>query len=892
MVKPPPFGSARARPDLAAWAANWRGQRNIRIVDPSSSQVVPVAPVANALPSFGDRYRVERELGRGGMATVYLCTDTKIGRSVAIKLLHPDLAAAVGGDRFHREIRIATGLTHPNILPAYDSGELDGQLFYVMPFVEGESLRERLGRDRQLSVQDAIRITCEVASALHYAHSRGIVHRDIKPENILLESDHAVLADFGIARAITSAADVEALTQTGMSLGTPSYMSPEQALGERNLDGRSDQYSLACVTYEMLAGQPPFMANTMQGLVAKHLGEPAPLISTVRPSVPDDLEDVILRALEKVPADRFVSMGEFAEALTGVLATTGTWTRRTSTRTSAIRTTRSNRAIPAPAPSRRRKIATAIAGVALLAGGVAAGTWAWNAQSGNSARASAVDGLDRRNIAVLYFEDLSRDSSLAYAAEGLTEGLIQELSRVRGLHVVSSRGAASVRGVGIPRDSIARLLHAGSLILGSIEPTNDRVRVTARLVDGSSGADLERASFELPVAQLLTALDSLAQETARWLRRRLGEEVRLQERRASTSSVDAWTSVQLAERLRKEAEALARAGNRAGAVRLLDRADSNLALARAADDEWLEPIVARGWVAYRRSQLERGLEGLPRLEEGLAEAERALARSPNDPRALELRGTLRFQRWRLRADSDPAALAALLQSARSDLESAVQVDPTLARANVTLSLVYYQFKDVPGALLAARRAYEEDPYLERMDGTLERLFWGSLDLEQFTEARRWCGEGARRFARDARFVQCQLWLMVSQAVPGDPDRAWRLYAKLDSVVPAAQRERALAEARILVAGAVARAGQVDSARKILSRARDGVISEADPHQDLLSREAYVRTITGEQDLAIDLLKRYVAANPGHPFATTQGTSWWWRELRAHPRWREVAQPGR
>src|SRR5213075_2026637 len=200
--------------------------------------VASASGTAPPLPSFGDRYRVERELGRVGMATVYLCTDLKFGRPVAIKLLHRELAAAVGADRFHREIKIATGLTHPNILPAHDSGEAEGSLYYVMPFVDGESLRDRLTRERQLPVQDAVRITCEIASALQYAHTRGIVHRDIKPENILLESDHAVLADFGIARAITAAADTEALTQTCMSLGTPSYMSPEQAMGEKHIDGR------------------------------------------------------------------------------------------------------------------------------------------------------------------------------------------------------------------------------------------------------------------------------------------------------------------------------------------------------------------------------------------------------------------------------------------------------------------------------------------------------------------------------------------------------------------------------------------------------------------------------------------------------------------------------
>ncbi|MFL5606350.1 MAG: serine/threonine-protein kinase, partial [Gemmatimonadaceae bacterium] len=208
-----------------------------------------------------DRYTIERELGRGGMATVYLATDIKVDRRVAIKVLIPELAAALGGERFHREIQIASHLTHPNILPVYDSGEADGTLYYVMPFVEGESLRDRLNRERQLSIDDAIRITCQVASALDHAHAAGIVHRDIKPENILLEAGQAVVADFGIARAITSAADVETLTRTGMSLGTPTYMSPEQVQGKA-LDSRSDIYSFGITCYHMFTGELPFHGET------------------------------------------------------------------------------------------------------------------------------------------------------------------------------------------------------------------------------------------------------------------------------------------------------------------------------------------------------------------------------------------------------------------------------------------------------------------------------------------------------------------------------------------------------------------------------------------------------------------------------------------------------
>jgi serine/threonine-protein kinase len=834
------------------------------------------------------------------MATVYLCTDTKFDRPVAIKLLHPDLAAAVGAERFHREIKFATGLTHPNILPAHDSGEADGSLYYVMPFVAGESLRSRMDRERQLPVQDAIRITCEIAGALQYAHSLGIVHRDIKPENILLESEHAVLADFGIARAVTSASDVEVLTKTGMSLGTPGYMSPEQALGEKNIDGRSDQYSLACVAYEMLTGQPPFVASTMQALVAKHLGEPVPLISTVRPSVPDELEDVILRALEKVPADRFQSAGEFSEALSNVIATTGTWARRSQQLRTVdrLRTTRNNRMVPPPRPSRRRAYLIAAASLVVLFGGAAS---AWRlgksgSLNGVQQSGSVAGSLDLRTVAVLYFDDLSRDSSLAHAADGLTEGLIRELSQVRALNLVSSSGVAPFRGATVSLDSIARAVQAGTLVTGTIEPiAGDRVRVVAELIDGNSGSDTRhRASVELPAGQLLVALDSLVQDVAGLLRQRLGEEVRLQQRQAKTSSAQAWTLVQLAERLRKEAEAQLVADSQASALQRFARADSSLALAEAADSKWVEPILTRGWVAHRRAELERGMDAVPWIDAGLLHANRVLARAPNHPEGLALRGTLRYRRWELKANPNPAAQKALLQSARGDLEAAVRADPSLARANITLSHLYYlaEIDNVPGALMAARRAYEEDAYLEDADRTLMRLFWGSLDLENFSEARRWCEEGARRFPRDRRFVQCRMWLMATPAMSADAGRAWQLLALLDSVTPAQRRGYVLAEGRILVAGALARVPLLDSARNVLRAARAGVTGEIDPEQNLLAREAYVRTITEDYDIAIDLLKRWLAANPGHPFAEHAGTVWWWRKLVTHQRWQEVVQAER
>ncbi len=271
-------------------------------------------PLASLQAAFSGRYAIERELGRGGMATVYLAEDPKHHRKVAIKVLKPEFAAALGPERFLREIEIAANLAHPHILPLYDSGEAAGLLYYVMPYVEGESLRDRLTREKQLPLEDALQITREVADALSYAHSRDVVHRDIKPENILFEAGHAVVSDFGIARAITAAAS-RTQTERGIPIGTPGYMSPEQAVGERQLDGRTDIYSLSCVLYEMLAGVAPFTGPTTQALLARHAVDPVPALRTVRKTVPPAIEQAVMKALEKVPADRFATAGQFAEAL-------------------------------------------------------------------------------------------------------------------------------------------------------------------------------------------------------------------------------------------------------------------------------------------------------------------------------------------------------------------------------------------------------------------------------------------------------------------------------------------------------------------------------------------------------------------------------------------------
>src|SRR5262245_36306433 len=261
-----------------------------------------------------DRYRVERELGQGGMATVYLAHDVKHDRQVALKVLKPELGAVLGSERFLAEIKITARLDHPHILTLLDSGAVDGYLYYVLPYVRGESLRALLNRETQLGVDDALAITKQIASALDYAHRQGVVHRDIKPENIMILEGEAMLTDFGIALPVKEAGGSR-LTETGLSLGTPHYMSPEQATGDRQLDARSDLYSLAAVTYEMLTGEPPTTGPTVQAVIAKLLTDSPTRIRTVRPTVPEGIDNAVAKALSKVPADRYATVGDFSKAL-------------------------------------------------------------------------------------------------------------------------------------------------------------------------------------------------------------------------------------------------------------------------------------------------------------------------------------------------------------------------------------------------------------------------------------------------------------------------------------------------------------------------------------------------------------------------------------------------
>ncbi|UCC83424.1 MAG: hypothetical protein JSW46_00390 [Gemmatimonadota bacterium] len=492
-------------------------------------------------------------------------------------------------------------------------------------------------------------------------------------------------------------------------------------------------------------------------------------------------------------------------------------------------------------------------------------------------------GFDPRRVAVLYFDDLSTDQQLGYLGDGLSEALIDVLSQVRALDVISRNGVAPYRGTDVAPDSIARALGAGSLIDGSVEGVGDELRVTARLVDGISGADIERTVFNVPAGELLAARDSVAQRVGRILRQRLGEEVRLRERRAGTASVEAWALVQRAERLRKEAEEQLNEDLLHEALDNFRRADSVLVLAEVADPNWVEPVALRAHTAFRKARTAVFLDDWEaangQVGIGLGHAGRALEIEPNHARALEYRGTLKYFRWLLGVTPDPADREQLFGEARADLEAAVRVDPTLATAHAMLSHLYINTEDQVSVVLAARQAYEEDAYLADADLILSRLFWGHYNLEQFTEAQRWADEGIRRFPDDHLLAECQLWMMLTEQVEPDVDRAWQLANTLEAKTPRGDKQFFRRLGELIVGGVIGRAGDMDSAFAVL--ARPGVDREVDPYYQLSMYEAAVRTLLGDHDRAIELLREFVAANP-EAFASGEETLWWWRPLRDYP----------
>jgi len=456
------------------------------------------------------RYAIVRELGHGGMATVYLADDRQLGRPVAVKVLAPQVAGVIGPDRFQREIAVAAKFSHPHIVPLLDSGAQVGTngapsiLYYVMGFVEGESLRERLLRERQLPVGVAVRIAHEVALALAYAHARGVVHRDIKPENILLTGGTAVVADFGIAKLLDVGPNDSGpqLTETGISLGTAGYMSPEQATGS-DIDGRSDLYSLSTVLYEMLVGEPPYTGPNALAITAKRLMDPVPSARRLRESIPPALDEVIIRGLQRAPADRFATAAEFAEALEQARLGAPT----------APEPTAATRAEPVarrgPRGSRRWRVPAVVLIAALLVAGALAVVQA--------RRRAAAPRAALRSLAILPFEDLSPAHDQEYFSAGMTDELITALSRLAGLRVAArtSSRTAKARG-GSPRD-IGRALGVDAVLDGSVRRAGDSLRIAVQLVSTADDSTRWSQSYDGSLKDVFRVQERIARSVAQAL---------------------------------------------------------------------------------------------------------------------------------------------------------------------------------------------------------------------------------------------------------------------------------------------------------------------------------------------------------------------------------------
>jgi len=649
------------------------------------------------------------------------------------------------------------------------------------------------------------------------------------------------------------------------------------------------------VLYEMLAGTPPFTGPNARAIMARHAMTPVPGLQEVRASVPDEVEEAVMAALAKVPADRPQTAKAFCEIMgtpLGATATRRANIRVTSTRnpTAGARMTLEQfEALKAAeattrVPLWRRPVVWAAAAVVLIAAGL--GFWKLRAGTG----AVVPGGPDPHDIAVLYFEDQSPQHDLGYVADGLTEGLISALGSVPGLSVVSKGGVGQFRGGSISRDSIARALQVGTLVMGSVESEHDSIRVTIRMLD-DAGTELDKATFKKPANDLIALSDSLAQEAAVLIRHRIGVEAQLRKTRLGTRNTEAWAMYQRALQARRRGDSLYMAGDAAGFDAAYRAADSTALLASRLDAQWPDPVVLRGQLDYWRSRRATDDPGLANaaIDSGLVRVAEALALDKNDADALELRGSLSYWKYLYPLEPDSAKRALLFASAEQDLEAATRLNPAAASAYAMLSHLYARHPDksTTDVIFAATKALDMDAYLSNADVIINRLVLGYYDLDQAADASKWCAEGRRRFPADPRFVQCQLLIMTTKYVTSpDPALAWRLSDSVVALTPD-ERDRRFSRlyTRVLTAGVLARAGLKDSAQHVLKATKPD--PEVDPSNDLANTAAFIWLLAGDTTEALGQIKRYLIANPDRVSDFRDHVNWWFRALSEDPRYKTM-----
>jgi serine/threonine-protein kinase len=724
--------------------------------------------------ALAGRYTIERELGQGGMSTVYLADDLKHRRKVAIKVLRPELAALLGPERFSREIEIVARLNHPHIVSLYDSGEAGGFLYYVMPRIEGESLRQRLRRDTQLPVDEALRLTLQVAAALHYAHSGNLVHRDIKPENILLHQGEAMVADFGIAWAASAAGD--RLTGTGLALGTPEYMSPEQAAGEAVLDARSDVYSLGCVLYELLAGEPPYTGITAQSVIAKRFTDPVPRIRRLRPSVTDVVEQALIRAMAPVPADRFESAAAFASALT------------------------------ATAPVQPRL----------------------------------------RSIAVLPFLNLSADPENEYFADGITEDVTAQLSKIRSLKVISRSSVMPFKKREQSLREIGSRLNVATVLEGSVRRAGNRVRIVAQLIDADSDQHLWTQTYDRDLTDIFAIQSDVALQIADALEAELSPD---EKRRIGKKSTDDLQAYQLYVLGQQCLTRWTKDGVEKG-IDYLEQAvarDPNYALAYSA-------------LGYVYTDIGLGVAGVLPSDEAFRRAKAAVSRALEiDPGLAEAHAVLGY--LKLGADFD-------WDGAEAELKQAVELNPNSGNAYDYYGLLLAAMERYEEALLMQQRAHELDPLVHRgIDISTTLLRAGRYDEALSTVLRV--------LDIDPHFALGHATLGWAYLLKKMPERGIAELEKAVSLSPEGTMYLAqLGEAYGVV-------GRTDEAREVLRRLEEMSTQRyVSPYH-----MAYIYTGLGEQERALDFLERAYEERAGALFGVKG--SFLFTPLREHPRFKAL-----
>jgi len=735
--------------------------------------------------ALSGRYAIERELGRGGMATVFLARDLRHDRPVALKVLHPHLAAMLGPERFQREIRFAARLQHPHILTVLDSGDAGGQLWFTMPYVEGESLRDRLNRQKQLPVADALRIARDTADALDYAHQHGVIHRDIKPENILLTARHALVADFGIARALGAGtgggrgdpADA-GLTETGMSLGTPAYMSPEQASGERELDQRTDIYSLGCVLYEMLAGEPPFTGPTAQVVLTRRFTETPRPLRQVRDAVLPEIEAAVTKALARSPADRFESAGDFARALETGINRSGEQVPAAGAHAPAApvaATAATSSRVGVPVFARRYPLL-----VTLLVGfGIGLGVlFAW--RRGHPS-VDAGEEAGSKLVAVLPFENLGSPDD-EYFADGITDEVRGKLATVPGLKVIARSSSSQYKKSGKSPQEIARELGVQYLLTATVRwekgSGGNRVRVSPELVQiapGSAPTTKWQQPFDAALTDVFQVQADIAGRVAQALDVALGQAPKQTLAEKPTTNLAAY-------------DAFLKGEEESQSVGISDVPANRRAIGYYEQAVALDSTFALAWAQLARAHASNYYNGngaSTDAEQARVAAQRALALAPNRPESRSATGDYLYF---VRGDF-PAALA--------EYDAGLRLAPSSAAMLSNAALAKQSLGNWDEASELLRRARAIDP---RSVQVVRRLATTLLRLRRLPEARQAAEQGLSIAPTNLQLTETKAMVSLAQGdlagaraalatVPRDVEPTalvayvatyWDLYWTLDS----------------------------------------------------------------------------------------------------------------